>query len=71
LINLEPKQDINDEWEQIKTAIVDAARNVIQIQGKPLRNEWWDEECKKITLKKMKQGKMATIEDKNKLEHIL
>jgi hypothetical protein len=52
LINLEPKQDINDEWEQIKRAIVDAARNVIQIQGKPPRNKWWDEECKKIIKKK-------------------
>jgi len=29
LINLESKQEINDDWEQIKTAIVDAARGVI------------------------------------------
>jgi len=57
LINLEPKQDINDEWEQIKAAIVDAVRNVIQIQGKPPRNEWWDEECKKITLKNQSKEK--------------
>jgi len=35
-----------------KTAIVDAARDVIQIQGTPPRNEWWDEECKKITQEK-------------------
>jgi hypothetical protein len=53
LINLVSKQEIDDEWEQIKTAIVDAARDVIQTQGKSPRNEWWDEECKK----KMKQGK--------------
>ena len=39
LINLVPKQEINDEWEQIKITIVDAARNVIQTQGKPPRNE--------------------------------
>jgi hypothetical protein len=57
LINLEPKQEINDKCEQTKTAIVDAARDVIQIQGKPPRNEWWDEECKKIIQEKMKQGK--------------
>ena len=31
MINLVPKQEINDEWEQIKTAIVDAARDVIQM----------------------------------------
>jgi len=61
LTNLVPKQEINDEWEQIKTAIVNAARDVIQTQDTPPRNEWWDEECKK---------KMVTTEDKNKLEHI-
>ena len=52
MINLESKQEINDEWEQIKTTIVDAARGVIQIQGTPPRNEWWDEECKKIIQEK-------------------
>jgi len=65
LISLVPKQEINDEWEQIKTAIVDAARDVIQIQGTPPKNEWWDEEYKKII-----QEKIVTTEDKNKLEHI-
>jgi len=57
LINLAPKQEINDEWEKIKTAIVDAARAVIQTQSKTPRNEWWDEECKKIIQKKAKQEK--------------
>ena len=52
-LNLVPKQEINDEWKQIKTTIVNAARDVIQTQGTPPRNEWWDEECKKKT----KQGK--------------
>jgi hypothetical protein len=52
LINFVPKQEINYEWEQIKTSIVDAARDVIQTQGKPPRKEWWDVECKKITKEK-------------------
>ena len=30
-----PKQEINDEWEKIKTAIVDTARDVTQTQGAP------------------------------------
>ena len=51
-INLVPKQEINDEWEQIETAIADAARNVIQTQGKLPRSEWWDDECKKIIQEK-------------------
>ena len=52
LIDLAPKQETDEEWEQIKTAIVDAAREVIQTQGKSPRNEWWDEECRKIIQKK-------------------
>jgi hypothetical protein len=52
LINIVPKQEIDDEWEQIKTTIVDAARGVIQTQGKSPRNEWWNEECKKIIQEK-------------------
>ena len=35
MINLVPKQEINDEWGQIKTAIIDAARDVTQTQGTP------------------------------------
>jgi hypothetical protein len=57
LTNLAPKQEINDEWEQIKAAIVDTARDVIQTQSEPPRNKWWDKECKKIIQEKMKQGK--------------
>jgi len=57
LTNLIPKQEVSDEWEQIKTAIVDAARDVIQTHGTSPRNEWWDEECKKMVQEKAKQGK--------------
>ena len=71
LINLTPKQEINDEWEQTKTAIVDATRDIIQTQSKPPRNEWWDEECKKIIQDKDDATKkMVANGDKNKLEHI-
>jgi len=38
--------------EQIKIAIVDAAGEVIQTPGKSPRNEWWDEECRKIIQEK-------------------
>jgi len=58
LVNLAPKQETDDEWEQTKIAIVDAAREVIQTQGKSKsrRNEWWNEEFRKIIQEKMKQG---------------
>jgi hypothetical protein len=39
LINLEPKQEINDEWEQIKTAVVDPARDVVRTQGRILQEK--------------------------------
>jgi len=39
LVNLAPKQEIDEEWEQIEIAIVDATREVIQTQGKSPRNE--------------------------------
>ena len=51
-INLAPKQETDEEWEQIKTAVVDAAREVIHTQGKSPRNEKWDEECRKIIQEK-------------------
>ena len=57
LINLTPKQEIDDEQEQIKTAIVDATRDIIQTQSKPPRNKWWDEECKRIIQDKSKARK--------------
>ena len=57
MVNLAPKQEIDEEWEQIKTALVDATREVIQTQGKSPRNEWWEEECRKIIQEKIKQGK--------------
>jgi hypothetical protein len=53
LVNLAPKKEIDEEWEQIKITIVDAAREVIQTQGKPPRNKWWDKECRKIIQEKL------------------
>jgi hypothetical protein len=61
LINLAPKQEINYEWEQIKTARVDAASDVIQTQSKPTRNEWWDKKCKKIIQQKKRRKKWLQL----------
>jgi len=38
-------QGVEQEWEQIRTAITEAANEVIQKQGKKQRNEWWDKDC--------------------------
>jgi len=48
----------------IKIAIVDAAREVIQTQGKTPRNEWWDEECREIIQEK-KQSKEKMVATEN------
>jgi hypothetical protein len=44
----------------IKIAIVDAATEVIQTQGKTPRSEWWEEECREIK-KKKKQSKKKMV----------
>jgi hypothetical protein len=38
------QQGLEQEWEQIKSAITEAANEVIQTQSKKQRNEWWDED---------------------------
>jgi len=49
----------------IKIAIVDAAREVIQTQGKTPRNEWWDENAGKSFKKKKKQSKKKMVASEN------
>jgi len=38
-------QEVEQEWEQIKTAITEATNEVIQTHNKKQRNEWWNEDC--------------------------
>ena len=52
LKNTPDTNNINEEWERIKEAITDAANEVIQIQSRTPRNEWWDEECREHIKKK-------------------
>jgi hypothetical protein len=43
---------INEEWERLKKAIMDAANEVIQTQSRIPRNEWWEKECRQQIKKK-------------------
>jgi hypothetical protein len=52
LKNTPDTNNINEEWERIKEAITDAANEVIQIQNRTPRNEWWGEECRQHIKKK-------------------
>jgi hypothetical protein len=55
LKNTPDTNNINEEWERIKEAITDAANEVIQIQSRTPRNEWWDEEGREHIKKETKQ----------------
>jgi hypothetical protein len=46
LSHINKKQGINDDWNSIKTAITETASDIFQIQGKPTRNEGWDDKCR-------------------------
>lgn len=46
LSNLPKQHEVEQEWEQIKTAILETAIEVIQTQKGKQKNGWWDEECK-------------------------
>jgi hypothetical protein len=40
--------DINQEWENIKSVIIESAEEAIKPRERNIRNEWWDEECKMV-----------------------
>ena len=42
--NIADQQEINEEWEYIKTAMTGSAQETVQLQEKSPKNEWWDEE---------------------------
>jgi len=46
-------KDINEEWTNIKTTIVNSAKEIIGIQKKE-RNDWFDDECREVIVEKNK-----------------
>jgi len=48
LENQEEIQNVEEDWQNIKTAILEAANETIQTQTRITYNEWWDEECKEV-----------------------
>jgi len=49
--------NIDEEWEKIKEAIMEAANEVIQTQSRTPRNERWNEECRQY-IKRKKRSKI-------------
>jgi hypothetical protein len=46
------QNEVNHEWENIKSTILESAEEIIKTREKHARNEWWDEECKEAISKK-------------------
>jgi len=44
--NPEEIQNVNQDWQNIETAILEAAKETIQTQQRTTYNEWLDDECK-------------------------
>jgi len=52
LENQEETQNVEQDWQNIKTAILEAAKETVQTQPRIIYNEWWDEECKEARKEK-------------------
>jgi hypothetical protein len=48
------QQNINEEWTNIKDAILEAATEIITTKQVIQRNAWWDEECRDAIKQKNK-----------------
>jgi hypothetical protein len=46
------QKDVNHEWKNIKSIIIELAEEIIKTQEKHPHNEWWDDECKEAISKK-------------------
>ena len=46
------QKEVNHEWKNMKSTILESAEEIIKTQEKHIHNEWWDEECKKAISKK-------------------
>jgi len=40
------QKEVNPEWENIKSTIIESAEEIIETRERHTRNKWWDEECK-------------------------
>ena len=52
LENQEEIQNVEQDWQNIKTVILEASKETIQTQSRITVSEWWDEECKEVIKEK-------------------
>ena len=59
------QQDVEQEWEQIRMAITEAANKVIQKQDKKQRSEWWDKDCQ-LAIKRKNDARRMWLQHKTR-----
>jgi len=45
------QKEVNHEWENIKSTIIESAEEIIKTRERHTSNEWWYEECKEAISK--------------------
>ena len=45
--NQEDMENVEQDWKNIKAAILEATKETTQMQPRTTYKEWWDEECRK------------------------
>ena len=58
-------QEVEQEWEQIKVAITEAAKEVIQKQSKKQRSEWWDEDCQ-LAIRRKNEARRKWLQNRTR-----
>ena len=70
LKELTEPEDINEDWKNLQMLITESAEKTIKKQEKPMRNEWWDEECRQIIREKNEaRKKMLQRNTRSNQEH--
>jgi hypothetical protein len=59
---------VEQEWEQIKMAIDDAANEVIQKKSKRQMSEWWDEDCQ-LAIRRKNEVKRMWLQQRTRVSN--
>jgi hypothetical protein len=57
----EETENVEQDWQNIKTAILEVTKETIQMQPRITYNEWWDEECREA-IKEKNTGKEKCLQ---------
>jgi hypothetical protein len=63
-------KDVEQEWEQIKTAIIEAASEVIQTHSKEQQRERWDKDCQ-LTVRRKNEVRRKWLQQRTRTSNEL